>query len=286
MSFGQAVSSVFSKYATFSGRARRSEFWYWVLFVVPAQRRRGRRRHAAQDHVRRTARRTAGSRRVVGLAPAHPRHRGDRAPSARHRPLRLVVPADVRLRHRRAHRAGLLPHRRHPRPQPVRRLAQAGVAPICAERPATHAGRRPLARQAGRRPEMRAVSASAAATAAAASRVRRRAIVVDHGERDRRDGPRAVVEHRRGDRAVARGDLPVLLGVPLRALDADRLAAARAATSARGPCGVVKAAALGNSARTCAAGRWASIARPLAVRCAGRRTPTSVTRVTACAAAP
>lgn len=34
MSFTQAVSSVFSKYATFSGRARRSEFWYWVLFVV------------------------------------------------------------------------------------------------------------------------------------------------------------------------------------------------------------------------------------------------------------
>lgn len=34
MSFGQAVSSVFSKYATFSGRARRSEYWYWVLFVI------------------------------------------------------------------------------------------------------------------------------------------------------------------------------------------------------------------------------------------------------------
>jgi uncharacterized membrane protein YhaH (DUF805 family) len=34
MSFGQAVSTVFSKYATFSGRARRSEYWYWVLFVV------------------------------------------------------------------------------------------------------------------------------------------------------------------------------------------------------------------------------------------------------------
>lgn len=34
MSFGQAVSSVFSKYATFSGRARRSEYWYWILFVV------------------------------------------------------------------------------------------------------------------------------------------------------------------------------------------------------------------------------------------------------------
>ncbi len=36
MSFGQAVSSVFSKYATFSGRARRSEYWYWVLFVILA----------------------------------------------------------------------------------------------------------------------------------------------------------------------------------------------------------------------------------------------------------
>jgi len=33
MSFGQAVSSVFSKYVTFSGRARRSEYWYWVLFA-------------------------------------------------------------------------------------------------------------------------------------------------------------------------------------------------------------------------------------------------------------
>ena len=34
MSFGQAVSSVFSKYATFSGRARRSEYWWWYLFVT------------------------------------------------------------------------------------------------------------------------------------------------------------------------------------------------------------------------------------------------------------
>ena len=32
MSFGQAISSFFSKYATFSGRARRSELWYAVLF--------------------------------------------------------------------------------------------------------------------------------------------------------------------------------------------------------------------------------------------------------------
>lgn len=34
MGFGAAVQSVFSKYATFSGRARRSEYWYFVLLQV------------------------------------------------------------------------------------------------------------------------------------------------------------------------------------------------------------------------------------------------------------
>ncbi len=33
MSFGESISTVFSKYATFSGRARRSEYWWWYLFV-------------------------------------------------------------------------------------------------------------------------------------------------------------------------------------------------------------------------------------------------------------
>jgi len=32
MNFGEAIRSVFSQYATFSGRARRSEYWYWALF--------------------------------------------------------------------------------------------------------------------------------------------------------------------------------------------------------------------------------------------------------------
>ena len=32
--FGEAIQSVFSKYATFSGRARRSEYWYFVLLQV------------------------------------------------------------------------------------------------------------------------------------------------------------------------------------------------------------------------------------------------------------
>jgi len=34
MSFGAAIASFFTKYATFSGRARRSEFWFAVLFTT------------------------------------------------------------------------------------------------------------------------------------------------------------------------------------------------------------------------------------------------------------
>jgi uncharacterized membrane protein YhaH (DUF805 family) len=34
MSFGEAIASGFSNYANFSGRAARSEFWYWFLFVL------------------------------------------------------------------------------------------------------------------------------------------------------------------------------------------------------------------------------------------------------------
>ena len=34
MSFGEAISSCFGKYATFGGRAPRSEYWYWVLFGI------------------------------------------------------------------------------------------------------------------------------------------------------------------------------------------------------------------------------------------------------------
>ena len=32
MNFTEAVTSVFTNYATFSGRARRSEYWYFFLF--------------------------------------------------------------------------------------------------------------------------------------------------------------------------------------------------------------------------------------------------------------
>ena len=33
MSFKEAITNVFHNYATFSGRARRSEYWYWALFT-------------------------------------------------------------------------------------------------------------------------------------------------------------------------------------------------------------------------------------------------------------
>ena len=36
MTFGDAIRTNFSKYVTFSGRAQRSEFWWWVLFVFVA----------------------------------------------------------------------------------------------------------------------------------------------------------------------------------------------------------------------------------------------------------
>lgn len=32
MGFGEAISTCFNKYATFSGRATRAEYWWWTLF--------------------------------------------------------------------------------------------------------------------------------------------------------------------------------------------------------------------------------------------------------------
>jgi len=37
MSFMESISTCFAKYATFSGRALRSEFWWYVLFILAAQ---------------------------------------------------------------------------------------------------------------------------------------------------------------------------------------------------------------------------------------------------------
>ncbi len=37
MNFGEAISSGFSNYVNFSGRAARSEYWFWVLFTIIAE---------------------------------------------------------------------------------------------------------------------------------------------------------------------------------------------------------------------------------------------------------
>jgi uncharacterized membrane protein YhaH (DUF805 family) len=37
MGFSEAVRTCFSKYATFSGRAPRSEFWFFLLFCIVVQ---------------------------------------------------------------------------------------------------------------------------------------------------------------------------------------------------------------------------------------------------------
>jgi Protein of unknown function (DUF805) len=34
MSFGEAIQTVFRRYAEFTGRATRAEFWWWALFNV------------------------------------------------------------------------------------------------------------------------------------------------------------------------------------------------------------------------------------------------------------
>lgn len=36
MTFGESISTCFSKYAKFDGRASRSEFWWWFLFTFLA----------------------------------------------------------------------------------------------------------------------------------------------------------------------------------------------------------------------------------------------------------
>lgn len=36
MTFFESIAACFAKYADFSGRASRSEFWWWTLFVILA----------------------------------------------------------------------------------------------------------------------------------------------------------------------------------------------------------------------------------------------------------
>ncbi len=36
MTFGESIKTCFTKYADFSGRASRSEYWWWFLFIFLA----------------------------------------------------------------------------------------------------------------------------------------------------------------------------------------------------------------------------------------------------------
>lgn len=36
MTFGESIQTCFSKYADFKGRAARSEYWWWALFIFIA----------------------------------------------------------------------------------------------------------------------------------------------------------------------------------------------------------------------------------------------------------
>ena len=36
MTFGESIKVCFTKYADFTGRATRSEFWWWILFTILA----------------------------------------------------------------------------------------------------------------------------------------------------------------------------------------------------------------------------------------------------------
>ncbi len=36
MTFAESIRTCFTKYADFTGRAKRSEFWWWVLFAILA----------------------------------------------------------------------------------------------------------------------------------------------------------------------------------------------------------------------------------------------------------
>lgn len=81
MGFGQAISSGFSNYVNFFGRACRSEYWFWVLFTIIAQIATG-----IIDAVIGIDVTTA----LFGLATFLPEPCGGNKAPARYRPYRLV----------------------------------------------------------------------------------------------------------------------------------------------------------------------------------------------------
>ncbi|MDQ1077378.1 hypothetical protein QE388_003587 [Microbacterium sp. SORGH_AS 969] len=131
--FGAAVRRIFKKYATFTGRASRSEYWWWILAnglvvlvlnVLAAVT--GGVTTGPYGEVQ-----LAGGIGVIfvvlsviwGLATIGPAHRGSRAPPARHQPQRLLGVHLLRAARRADH--------------PVRLHAAGLEARGCAVRPLT-----------------------------------------------------------------------------------------------------------------------------------------------------
>ena len=98
-----AVRTCFNKYASFRGRARRPEFWYFALFNFIAQLVAERCRHNAAG---RRKRYLAVEQSIYSLAVFIPVIGRRRAAPARHRPVRLVAAdhAHSADRHHRADR--------------------------------------------------------------------------------------------------------------------------------------------------------------------------------------
>ncbi len=115
MGIGEAVSSVLSKYATFTGRARRSEYWWFYLAYVLA-------------YVVAAIVDAAGGvpDRYPGRLPrgADPDPRGRRPAPARRRPARLVAADRPDPARRRDRPAGLRLPGRSARRQPVGPVAE------------------------------------------------------------------------------------------------------------------------------------------------------------------
>ena len=125
MSFQDAVKICFNKYVDFNGRARRSEFWWWVLFTfllgIVA---------SIIDTVLGTRNSTGSGliQSVANLAVLLPSLAVGARTTARHRAIRLVAAAVVGV-HRRLDLPDHLVVPGQPSRQQVRRLAEVRRRP-------------------------------------------------------------------------------------------------------------------------------------------------------------
>jgi hypothetical protein len=130
MGFTEAISSGFSKYVTFSGRAARSEYWYWTLFATIVAIVA-----VVIDVVVFPDMDIRPVNTIVSLALFLPGLAVD-TPPARHRPDRVVVPDRIHG-HRLDRAPGVFLYEGHGRTQPLRPGSAGGATLIT---PAAAAG--------------------------------------------------------------------------------------------------------------------------------------------------